>query len=651
MAQAGHTTPTPIQAQVLPVLFAGRDLVATVQAGSGTTASFALPMLQRLAAASERKTLRALILNATRERAAQVERFVRDYGRRLELQSVLAHEGIERVQQDEALEARGDVLVATPARLAELLDESSVDLGAIEVVVFNELDRMLEHGHAAVLERISAALPATRQSVVLAGTLRADAARLVAALCRDPVGIQRPRPNIAIERIRHTRIAVDRSRKRALLAHLVKSGAWPRALVFSKTKHAANRLSEQLARDGITADAVHGNRSQNARTRAIAAFKGGTLQVLVATDIAARALDLEGVQHIVGYDVPNIPEDYLYRLARVGEGGEALMFVCPEDVALLEPIESMIERAIDARVIEGFEVNAIQPARPEPQPAADAGEDAARGTARHGRTRRRRQRGGARQTSPAQPDAPAARPAAEATASDGDTAATPGAPNEERTARGRRGRGRNRNRGGDRPERPPGERTPGQAERPPRNRQPGNRQPGDRQPSDRQQSDRQPTDRQPGERRRAERGNDDDVMPVRNDNRDVRTLFSDTAGARGNRRGRGGNRGSGPAGEKRGGNRGGGGGDDDNRGNRMPRAARPPAEIDDNIGNTIAPPRQVRPSGKPPVVDDQFAPEDNTYSNQPQLTLHQSGEPKKGWSIKRAGKQVAALLGGIRRNK
>ena len=363
VADEGYTTPTPVQAQAIPVILEGRDILAGAQTGTGKTAGFALPLLQLLAARgagndTSRRHVRALILTPTRELAAQVEESVRTYGRHLRLKSTTVFGGVSMNQQIGALRRGVDILVATPGRLLDHLQSRTVDLSRVEMLVLDEADRMLDMGFIHDIRRILIALPAKRQNLFFSATFSDEIRELADSFLRSPVEVAVERNNATAQLISQVVHPVDKDRKRALLEKLINEGDWRQVLVFARTKHGANRLAEQLDKDGISADAIHGDKSQNHRTRALTRFKDGKVRVLVATDIAARGLDIELLPHVVNYELPNVPEDYVHRIGRTGRAGssgEAVSLVCAEESEFLRDIERLIKRQIERVVIEGFE--------------------------------------------------------------------------------------------------------------------------------------------------------------------------------------------------------------------------------------------------------------------------------------------------------
>ena len=373
----GYTIPTPIQMQAIPAVLAGGDLLAGAQTGTGKTAGFVLPLLQRLAKSAVqvdgaapkhfRSPVRALILTPTRELAAQVEESVRTYGKYQKLTSMVVFGGVGINPQISHLKRGVDILVATPGRLLDLQQQRAVDLSHIEILVLDEADRMLDMGFIKDIRRILALLPKKRQNLLFSATFSEEIKTLADTLLNAPAMIEVARRNSTVEIISQKVHPVDRERKRDLLAHLIKAQNWRQVLVFTRTKHGANRLVEQLDKDGITALAIHGNKSQSARTRALAEFKSGDLQVLVATDIAARGIDIDQLPHVVNYDLPNVPEDYVHRIGRTGRAGangEAISLVYVDEHQFLKDIERLIKREIPSQVIAGFEPDPN--AKPEP---------------------------------------------------------------------------------------------------------------------------------------------------------------------------------------------------------------------------------------------------------------------------------------------
>jgi ATP-dependent RNA helicase RhlE len=371
VTEQGYSTPTPIQTQAIPAVLKGGDLLAGAQTGTGKTAGFTLPILQRLAAQAPRaagaKPIRALILTPTRELAAQVEESVRVYGKYLSLTSTVIFGGVGINPQISLLKRGVDILVATPGRLLDHMQQGTVDLRHIEILVLDEADRMLDMGFIRDIRRVLAVLPPKRQNLLFSATFSDEIKALADGLLNAPAMIEVARRNSTVEIIEQKVHPVDRNRKHELLSHLIKSRQWSQVLVFTRTKHGANKLVEQLGKDDIGGLAIHGNKSQAARTRALAEFKDGTLQVLVATDIAARGIDIDQLPHVVNYDLPNVPEDYVHRIGRTGRAGatgEAVSLVCVDEHDMLKGIEKLIKRALPQETIAGFEPDLN--AKPQP---------------------------------------------------------------------------------------------------------------------------------------------------------------------------------------------------------------------------------------------------------------------------------------------
>ena len=369
--------PTPIQAQAIPVVLAGRDLLGAAQTGTGKTAGFTLPLLQRLASKQSgsyspaRHPVRALIVTPTRELAIQVEESVRTYGKYMKLKSTCIYGGVGMQPQVDALRRGVDVVVATPGRLLDHVQQKTVDLRQVEILVLDEADRMLDMGFIHDIRKILALLPEVRQNLLFSATFPEEIRKLAGTFMKDPQTVEVARRNTPAELVSQVVHPVDAGRKRELLAHLVKTNDWKQVLVFCKTKHGANRLAQQLSREGVNADAIHGNKSQNARTRALEQFKEGSVRVLVATDIAARGLDIEALPHVVNYDLPHVAEDYVHRIGRTGRAGaegEAVSLVSHEDRPLMAAVERLMNRKVEQRIIEGFEPGSRGPAQAPEEP-------------------------------------------------------------------------------------------------------------------------------------------------------------------------------------------------------------------------------------------------------------------------------------------
>jgi ATP-dependent RNA helicase RhlE len=362
VAEQGYTTPTPIQAQAIPVVLSGRDLLGAAQTGTGKTASFVLPILNRLngnaSNSPARHPVRVLIVTPTRELAAQVEESVRIYGKYASLRSTLVFGGVGMQPQVDALRRGVDILVATPGRLLDHVQQKTVSLAHVEILVLDEADRMLDMGFIHDIRRILALLPATRQNLLFSATFPDEIRKLAASFMKSPATVEVARRNTPAELVAQVQHPVSHERKRELLAHLVSANDWRQVLVFVKTKHGANRLAQQLSRAGIEADAIHGNKAQNHRTRTLKRFKDNELRVLVATDIAGRGLDIEALPHVVNYDLPHVAEDYVHRIGRTGRAGaegEAVSLVSHDERPLMAAIERLMNRKVEERTIPGFE--------------------------------------------------------------------------------------------------------------------------------------------------------------------------------------------------------------------------------------------------------------------------------------------------------
>ncbi len=379
VADQGYTEPTPVQAAAIPLVLAGGDLLAGAQTGTGKTAAFVLPILQRLNAdAGERRDpgrrpvpgrrhVRVLVLAPTRELALQVEESFRTYGARRPVRSVAIYGGVGFGPQASALRAGAEVVVATPGRLLDHASQHTIDLSRVEVLVLDEADRMLDMGFIRDIRKILAMLPPRRQNLLFSATFSDEIRSLAAGLLDRPAEVDAAPRNTPAPLVRQLVHPVDRVRKRELLSSLVRSRRLDQTLVFTRTKHGANRLAEQLGRDGIATAAIHGNKAQAQRVRALADFKAGRVTVLVATDIAARGLDIDALPHVVNYELPMVPEDYLHRIGRTGRAGvegEAISLVCVDEAPLLRSIENLLRRPIRVEVVEGFEPD--RAIRPEP---------------------------------------------------------------------------------------------------------------------------------------------------------------------------------------------------------------------------------------------------------------------------------------------
>ena len=356
----GYLEATPIQQQAIPLILEGHDLLAGAQTGTGKTAGFTLPLLQRLQDSPQqgKKRIRALILVPTRELAAQVAESVAEYGRHLPFTSTVIFGGVSINPQMKKLGHGVDIVIATPGRLLDHMQRGTIRLDAVETLVLDEADRMLDMGFIRDIRKVLQAIPKNRQNLLFSATFSKDIKQLANELLNAPMEIQVARQNTTVELISQVVHPVDRGRKRELLSHMIGLGNWQQVLVFTRTKHLANRLSKQLEQDGISAAAIHGNKSQGARTRALADFKQGGVRVLVATDIAARGLDIEQLPHVVNFELPNVAEDYVHRIGRTGRAGldgEAISLVCVDEKKLLADIEKLQRCNIEKVVIPGYE--------------------------------------------------------------------------------------------------------------------------------------------------------------------------------------------------------------------------------------------------------------------------------------------------------
>ena len=364
VSEKGYTKPTPIQAQSIPPILAGHDLMGAAQTGTGKTAGFTLPLLQRLSVnrqtddKTHRRIIRALILVPTRELAAQVQDSIKLYGKHLPFKSGLVFGGVKAGPQIEKMRQGVDILVATPGRLLDLVNQNAIKLSSVEILVLDEADRMLDMGFIHDIRRVLALVPKKRQTLLFSATFSKEIKLLANQFLQKPVLIEVAAPNSTAERIEQTVYPVDRHRKRELLSFMIGSKNWKQVLVFVRTKHGANKLAAQLAEDGLTSAAIHGNKTQAARTRALSDFKQGKVRVLVATDVAARGLDIEKLPHVINFELPNVPEDYVHRIGRTGRAeqeGEAISLVCVDEFGLLKDIEKLLKQRIAQVVISGYE--------------------------------------------------------------------------------------------------------------------------------------------------------------------------------------------------------------------------------------------------------------------------------------------------------
>jgi len=367
--EQGYDKPTPIQMQGIPAVLKGNDIMAAAQTGTGKTASFTLPLLHRLSQGRKAgaNQARALVLTPTRELAAQVESSITTYGKYLPLTSTVVFGGVKINPQMIRLRKGVDILVATPGRLLDLYQKNAVKFDHLEVLVLDEADRMLDMGFIHDIRKVIGLLPKNKQTLLFSATFSDEIKKLSNGLLRSPALIEVARKNTTADSVTQIVHPVDKNLKRKLLSYLIGSNNWKQVLVFARTKHGSDRLAKQLITDGIKASAIHGNKSQGARTRALADFKAGKVRVLVATDIAARGLDIEQLPHVVNFDLPNIAEDYVHRIGRTGRAGnegEAMSLVCVDELGLLKDIERLIKREIPREEIDGFEVDPT--IKPEP---------------------------------------------------------------------------------------------------------------------------------------------------------------------------------------------------------------------------------------------------------------------------------------------
>jgi ATP-dependent RNA helicase RhlE len=383
VAAEGYTEPTPVQAEAIPFVLARRDVLAGAQTGTGKTAAFVLPILQllnerrptakhpiRASGSGGRRSfggpaviasglpVRCLVLTPTRELAIQAEVFVKTYGRERPIRSTTIYGGVGYEAQLKAIESGPEIVVATPGRLLDIHEQGKLDLRSVEILVLDEADRMLDMGFIRDIRKIIGLLPARRQNLMFSATFSEDVRELASTFLNDPAQVQIARRNAPVEAVRQIVHPVDRHRKRELLSYLIRSGRIDRALVFTRTKHAASRLAEQLVRDGIDATAIHGDRTQGQRVRALDDFKEGTASILVATEVAARGLDIDGLPHVVNFELPTTPEDYVHRIGRTGRAGlegDAISLVCIDEAGLLDDIETLLRKPIPWEYIPGFE--------------------------------------------------------------------------------------------------------------------------------------------------------------------------------------------------------------------------------------------------------------------------------------------------------
>ena len=360
VTEKGYTSPSPIQEKAIPPVLAGKDVMAAAQTGTGKTAGFTLPILHRLSGGKQatRNQVRTLVFTPTRELAAQVQESVSTYGKYLPLRSAVVFGGVKINPQMMKLRAGVDILVATPGRLLDLYSQNAVKFDQLEILVLDEADRMLDMGFINDIRKILALLPAKRQNLMFSATFSDDIRRLAKGIVNNPIEVSVSPPNTTVKSVEQWICPVDKKRKTELLINLINENQWSQVLVFSRTKHGANKISQKLEKVGLKSAAIHGNKSQGARTRALAEFKSGKIQVLVATDIAARGLDIEQLPHVVNFDLPNVPEDYVHRIGRTGRAGatgQAVSLVSADEIKQLQDIERLTGELLERRVVDDFE--------------------------------------------------------------------------------------------------------------------------------------------------------------------------------------------------------------------------------------------------------------------------------------------------------
>ena len=368
----GYDQPSPIQEKAIPVILERKDVLASAQTGTGKTAGFTLPMLQILSQGQHlrHRPVRALVLTPTRELAAQVFSNVREYGEFLDLRAAVIFGGVSQIPQVKQIRRGVDILVATPGRLLDLVNQNILSLAKVEILVLDEADRMLDMGFLRDIERIMRLLPPRRQNLLFSATFSKDIKKLANGILHHPVQVEATPENTTVESINQKVYRVSKAKKTSLIINLITDGNWKQVLVFTRTKHGANKLCKKMVAAGITAAAIHGNKSQGARTKALAGFKNNSISVLVATDIAARGLDIPLLPHVVNFELPNISEDYIHRIGRTGRAGasgEAISLVCGEEISYLRDIEKLVGLKISSEVLEGFEPDPNEPTTPKKQ--------------------------------------------------------------------------------------------------------------------------------------------------------------------------------------------------------------------------------------------------------------------------------------------
>jgi ATP-dependent RNA helicase RhlE len=360
VAEKGYTKPSPIQEKAIPSIIEGKDVLASAQTGTGKTAGFTLPVLQYLTETKHPKyrPLRALVLTPTRELAAQVHDNVREYSKYVNIKSAVVFGGVNAKPQIATLRSGVDILVATPGRLLDLHNQKAVSFNRIDVLILDEADRMLDMGFVRDINKLISFMPAKRQNLLFSATFSNDIKKLAAGILRNPVSVETAPQNSTAKKVTHKVYKIDKSKKTEFTIKLIKDGNWNQVLIFTRTKHGANKLTEKLIKAGISAAAIHGNKSQGARTKALRNFKDNAIKILVATDIAARGLDIPLLPHVVNFELPNVPEDYVHRIGRTGRAGaagEAISLVCSEESEYQSEIEKLLKEKLNSTIVEGFE--------------------------------------------------------------------------------------------------------------------------------------------------------------------------------------------------------------------------------------------------------------------------------------------------------
>ncbi|MXV37889.1 DEAD/DEAH box helicase [Flavobacteriaceae bacterium Ap0902] len=402
--EKGYDTPSPIQIKAIPPILEGKDMMASAQTGTGKTAGFTLPVLHNITQSSHknRKQPRVLILTPTRELAAQIYENVKEYGKYLEIKSAVIFGGVKAGKQISTLRNGVDVLIATPGRLLDLHNQKEVSFKNIEVLILDEADRMLDMGFVRDINKIMSFMPAKRQNLMFSATFSNDIKKLANGILNNPVSVAATPQNTTAEKVSHKVYLVDKAKKTALATKLIKDGLWDQVLIFTRTKHGANKLTKKLIASGISSAAIHGNKSQGARTKALANFKDGDIRVLVATDIAARGLDIPLLPHVINFELPNVPEDYVHRIGRTGRAGaagEAISLVSSAETDFQKAIEKVLNQKIDTEIIEGFEpTDTTEPLRASTQKKKSSGRKGGGGNSYQGKSRNNHRSGGGRRS-------------------------------------------------------------------------------------------------------------------------------------------------------------------------------------------------------------------------------------------------------------